>query len=722
MRNYHQRSTHLQRARQHEQNNGEISPEEIQRNRERAQRGLNKYIAKYKEHMAQQAAISSPDDANEKEADEVARKVSEGDDKTIDISTPPQENNIQRNAEDEEIMPKSEDEEESLMAKSEDGGLHATEELQAKLETNKGGGQAMDDKTKSEMEGKMGADLSDVKIHTGAEAHDMAEGINAKAFTYGQDVYFKNGNYNPSSKQGKNLLAHELTHTQQQKGADVGRMVQRQVSDDYLIKGKYEWSSSYPGIIFFDYSSALVDEEEKRKIPALAALTDKQLTLKGYSSEEGQPAYNRQLISSRLNNVKRELTKDGYKGAIVLEVLPETSEGKINYRKMRSVEVLGDGAKSIHEPCTQKERPCTDDEERIFQQANTEAARIVNKGITALEQDPLPAELAQLFDQIFSNASADDVKENLGKIYTHITTILIKPERHQSGTPCNSTCSVAGAYNVGTGASSMMTMCPGFFTDTRLKQATTLIHESAHAAEDLEADDIAYNAQRLFPMLNWLAALKNADSYSIFLSLVEQPGSVTIGPKDPDEITGMNTGQTETVQIAMARLEILVSDIYTNFSTLYGEIDTYLDKGSFEYPIYMMVLAGAKEVGFDVTDPMADPYNPSAVMATEADKVKVAGISDRLSRMDNVLWGEKVFISKSSTGSTYWEQGPGNKLYIGDDFLALTDTDEQVKLLWKALVKAHEDISTAMREKYFELPFTVQEYMDALTNPDEDEE
>jgi hypothetical protein len=244
MRNYHQRSTHLQRAHQFEQNNGEISPEEIQRNRERAQRGLNKYIAKYKEHMAQQAAISQPGDENEKEADEVARKVSEGDDKEMDISTPPQGNNIQRNAEEDEVMPKEEDEvmckeeeevmpsheekEENLMAKSEDGGLHATEELQAKLETNKGGGQAMDDKTRGEMESKMGADLGDVRIHTGAEAHDMAEGINAKAFTYGQDVYFKNGNYNPSSKDGKNLLAHELTHTQQQKGAEVGRMIQRQ--------------------------------------------------------------------------------------------------------------------------------------------------------------------------------------------------------------------------------------------------------------------------------------------------------------------------------------------------------------------------------------------------------------------------------------------------------------------------------------------------------------
>jgi hypothetical protein len=92
MRSHQHRSTHIQRAQQFEQNSSEISPEEIQRNRERAQRGINKYIAKYKDHMAQQAAISQPGDdpdshPDEKEADEVARKVSEGDGKDVDVSS-----------------------------------------------------------------------------------------------------------------------------------------------------------------------------------------------------------------------------------------------------------------------------------------------------------------------------------------------------------------------------------------------------------------------------------------------------------------------------------------------------------------------------------------------------------------------------------------------------------------------------------------------------------
>jgi hypothetical protein len=197
-------STHIQRAHQQLQCSTEPNAEEIRREQERGKNDLNKYIAKYQEAMSSDLPISQPGEENEKEADAVADKVSNGEESGA-------------------VMPKSED---KVMAKSEGRALKATGELQAKLESSKGSGQAMDDKTREEMEHKMGADLSDVRVHTGTEAHDMSEGINAKAFTYGQDVYFKNGNYDPRSNEGKKLLAHELTHTQQQKGG-VKRMVQR---------------------------------------------------------------------------------------------------------------------------------------------------------------------------------------------------------------------------------------------------------------------------------------------------------------------------------------------------------------------------------------------------------------------------------------------------------------------------------------------------------------
>src|SRR5690606_34347324 len=60
--------------------------------------------------------------------------------------------------------------------------------------------------------------FSAVNIHTDDIAAKNAEKLGAKAFTVGNDIYFNKGYYNPNSPGGKKLLAHELTHTIQQKG------------------------------------------------------------------------------------------------------------------------------------------------------------------------------------------------------------------------------------------------------------------------------------------------------------------------------------------------------------------------------------------------------------------------------------------------------------------------------------------------------------------------
>ena len=76
------------------------------------------------------------------------------------------------------------------------------------------------------MEHGFGADFSNVRIHTDFEAAQMSSDIGAKAFTNGNDIYFNQNQYNPNSKEGKHLLAHELTHTIQQKGG-IEKLVQK---------------------------------------------------------------------------------------------------------------------------------------------------------------------------------------------------------------------------------------------------------------------------------------------------------------------------------------------------------------------------------------------------------------------------------------------------------------------------------------------------------------
>lgn len=70
----------------------------------------------------------------------------------------------------------------------------------------------LDSVLKSEYETVFGQDLSDVIIHTGHYAHEMATGSHALALTIGSDVYFADGTYAPDTEAGKNLLAHELSH------------------------------------------------------------------------------------------------------------------------------------------------------------------------------------------------------------------------------------------------------------------------------------------------------------------------------------------------------------------------------------------------------------------------------------------------------------------------------------------------------------------------------
>ena len=67
------------------------------------------------------------------------------------------------------------------------------------------------------MERAFGADFSGVRIHDGRDADDLSQRIQAKAFTIGGDIFFARGQYRPASTDGRALLAHELTHTVQQR-------------------------------------------------------------------------------------------------------------------------------------------------------------------------------------------------------------------------------------------------------------------------------------------------------------------------------------------------------------------------------------------------------------------------------------------------------------------------------------------------------------------------
>jgi hypothetical protein len=84
-----------------------------------------------------------------------------------------------------------------------------------------GGGSPLDKDTRGFMESRLGADFSDVRVHTDPKAHESARSVQAYAYTVGSDVVFQSGKYEPESDSGKRMLAHELTHVVQQRSGPV---------------------------------------------------------------------------------------------------------------------------------------------------------------------------------------------------------------------------------------------------------------------------------------------------------------------------------------------------------------------------------------------------------------------------------------------------------------------------------------------------------------------
>jgi hypothetical protein len=90
--------------------------------------------------------------------------------------------------------------------------------MQRRWSQRRAGGQSVDAQVARKVESATGADLSDVRVHTGADAADDARSLRARAFTVGQDVSFAAGQYQPGTQEGERLLTHELVHTVQQRG------------------------------------------------------------------------------------------------------------------------------------------------------------------------------------------------------------------------------------------------------------------------------------------------------------------------------------------------------------------------------------------------------------------------------------------------------------------------------------------------------------------------
>ncbi len=107
------------------------------------------------------------------------------------------------------------------------GNKEATldEDIIHRIEAQRGSGKPLEPEVRSEMEVPFEHDFSQVRVHTDAEADKLSQGLGAKAFTTGSDVFFRQGAYQPDSESGERLLGHELAHVIQQEGKSTSSII-----------------------------------------------------------------------------------------------------------------------------------------------------------------------------------------------------------------------------------------------------------------------------------------------------------------------------------------------------------------------------------------------------------------------------------------------------------------------------------------------------------------
>ncbi|KQX56809.1 eCIS core domain-containing protein [Paenibacillus sp. Root444D2] len=110
------------------------------------------------------------------------------------------------------------EEEELQMKPSSEGGFEAGAGIESQIKAKQGSGSRMDASIQAKMESAFKTDFSNVNIHNNAESSKLNASLGAEAFATGNDVFFREGRYNPDTREGQELLGHELTHVVQQRG------------------------------------------------------------------------------------------------------------------------------------------------------------------------------------------------------------------------------------------------------------------------------------------------------------------------------------------------------------------------------------------------------------------------------------------------------------------------------------------------------------------------
>lgn len=197
--------------------NGAKEEEKLQRAEMKEEEKVQKAADK-KEEELQRAEMKEEEKVqkapDKKEEEKVQRAPEKEEEKVQKATDKKEEERVQRAPETKE--------EEKVQKKENGASLSAHSKANGYIQSMNGKGQPLPAEAQQFYGERMGYDFGDVKIHTDKEAAESATDINAKAYTYNNNIVFNEGQYNTTSIEGRKLMAHELTHVVQQ-GAAKGR-------------------------------------------------------------------------------------------------------------------------------------------------------------------------------------------------------------------------------------------------------------------------------------------------------------------------------------------------------------------------------------------------------------------------------------------------------------------------------------------------------------------
>jgi outer membrane protein OmpA-like peptidoglycan-associated protein len=459
--------------------------------------------------------------------------------------------------------------------------------------------------------------------------------------------------------------------------------------DPFAIAGTFEPGDDedWKDHVFFDLASAELDSSQKQRLGGIAAALPEgpstQITLVGYTSEEGPELANDRIASARIDAVLGELvgTYGHEPRKIIAAPRPRASEGRLAYREWRAVEVQTESSEegpdcSVDPETTSFGRRTR----RSFDESLATARDWVSTALAELGRHDASSGLPPAVERLFgSEVALADVVDGITKIQAQLRSFSSNPPI--LGTDCHGDCQ--GGIKAFVKNDKEMTLCPAFCDLKPDERARVLAHEAAHFESSVKADDCAYGWERLIEHLPTEKALGNADSYAVLIMRLAN-ADLGEGSEPPtDDTSGLGNAEHEekaAETIAYVQRWVTANTVIINH--LYSVTHKRLQDATPQWPggrFSEWIEFAADQLGFRL-----------GARPTEEVRATLAGIYDRFRTMMFAM-GDESLTFTTTRGDSEWEAGPGTHIAVNPS-LWERPLRARIRLLFRRLAAAVPDI------------------------------